>query len=319
MRRAALRGGRRRPLPFLAGSGVRGRARTRPATRPSASPTPTSSSPAGSWCRTGSSSRPTTPATPAASSPSTPGTGSTVGVTSLAVGPRWTSRRSRPPGRGTSGSATSATTGPSATRSRCSGCRSAAGTSRPRRRRTSSSTPTAPRDAEALVRHPLTGQLFVITKGIFGGTVYAAPRAAAGRPAQPPGGGRRGAGHRHRRDLPAGRRRGRDADLLRGVRRRLPVVAARHVVGAARAGPGRGHRGRPGRPAAQHRGRAVAGAVGAAARRGGRDRPARHGLDRPALARDRRVACRSRRARRRARPARGAWCRGRPAARRRPA
>jgi hypothetical protein len=32
-----------------------------------------------------------------------------------------------------------------------------------------------PRDAEALVRNPVTGQLFVITKGIFGGTVYAAP------------------------------------------------------------------------------------------------------------------------------------------------
>ena len=35
--------------------------------------------------------------------------------------------------------------------------------------------PDGPRDAEALVRHPLSGQLFVITKGIFGGTVYAAP------------------------------------------------------------------------------------------------------------------------------------------------
>ena len=35
--------------------------------------------------------------------------------------------------------------------------------------------PDGPRDAEALVRHPLTGQLFVITKGIFAGTVYAAP------------------------------------------------------------------------------------------------------------------------------------------------
>ena len=35
--------------------------------------------------------------------------------------------------------------------------------------------PDGPRDAEALVRHPLSGQLFVITKGIFGGAVYAAP------------------------------------------------------------------------------------------------------------------------------------------------
>lgn len=31
-------------------------------------------------------------------------------------------------------------------------------------------------DAEALVTHPITGQLFVITKGVFSGTVYAAPQ-----------------------------------------------------------------------------------------------------------------------------------------------
>lgn len=43
--------------------------------------------------------------------------------------------------------------------------------------------PDGARDAEALVRHPLTGQLFVITKGVFGGTVYAAPtRLRADRP-----------------------------------------------------------------------------------------------------------------------------------------
>lgn len=35
--------------------------------------------------------------------------------------------------------------------------------------------PDGARDAEALVRHPLTGQLFVITKGVFAGSVYAAP------------------------------------------------------------------------------------------------------------------------------------------------
>ncbi len=35
--------------------------------------------------------------------------------------------------------------------------------------------PDGARDAEALVSHPLTGQLFVITKGVFAGTVYAAP------------------------------------------------------------------------------------------------------------------------------------------------
>ncbi|MCW2738134.1 hypothetical protein [Nocardioides sp.] len=35
--------------------------------------------------------------------------------------------------------------------------------------------PDGARDAEALVRHPLTGQLFVITKDVFAGAVYAAP------------------------------------------------------------------------------------------------------------------------------------------------
>ncbi|WP_210650077.1 hypothetical protein [Nocardioides sp. SYSU D00065] len=35
--------------------------------------------------------------------------------------------------------------------------------------------PDGARDAEALVAHPLTGRLYVITKGVFSGTVYAAP------------------------------------------------------------------------------------------------------------------------------------------------
>ncbi|GAA1927754.1 hypothetical protein [Nocardioides hwasunensis] len=43
--------------------------------------------------------------------------------------------------------------------------------------------PDGARDAEALVRHPLTGRLFVITKGVFAGSVYAAPpRLRADRP-----------------------------------------------------------------------------------------------------------------------------------------
>lgn len=43
--------------------------------------------------------------------------------------------------------------------------------------------PDGARDAEGLVSHPLSGQLFVVTKGIFGGTVYAAPlRLRADRP-----------------------------------------------------------------------------------------------------------------------------------------
>ncbi len=43
--------------------------------------------------------------------------------------------------------------------------------------------PDGSHDAEALVSHPVTGRLFVITKGVFGGTVYAAPhRLRADRP-----------------------------------------------------------------------------------------------------------------------------------------
>lgn len=35
--------------------------------------------------------------------------------------------------------------------------------------------PDGAHDAEALLAHPLTGRLFVVTKGVFAGTVYAAP------------------------------------------------------------------------------------------------------------------------------------------------
>ena len=43
--------------------------------------------------------------------------------------------------------------------------------------------PDGARDAEALLVHPVTGQLFVVTKGVFAGTVYAAPaRLRADRP-----------------------------------------------------------------------------------------------------------------------------------------
>ena len=37
--------------------------------------------------------------------------------------------------------------------------------------------PGGPADAEALIAHPRTGRLFVVTKGVFGGEVYAAPSA----------------------------------------------------------------------------------------------------------------------------------------------
>ena len=67
----------------------------------------------------------------------------------------------------------------------------AAGAVRPRRpggrrrRRTSWSTRTGPHDAETLLAHPQTGQLFVVSKDIFGGAVYAAPRELVRRRAQP--------------------------------------------------------------------------------------------------------------------------------------
>jgi hypothetical protein len=37
--------------------------------------------------------------------------------------------------------------------------------------------PDGPHDAEALLAHPRTGRLFVVTKGVLGGTMYAAPSA----------------------------------------------------------------------------------------------------------------------------------------------
>jgi hypothetical protein len=38
--------------------------------------------------------------------------------------------------------------------------------------------PDGPRDAEAVLAHPRTGQLFVVSKNVFGGTVYAVPAGA---------------------------------------------------------------------------------------------------------------------------------------------
>ena len=125
--------------------------------------------------------------------------------------------------------------------------------------------PDGAHDAEALLAHPVTGRLFVVTKGVFAATVYAAPaRLRPDRPnrlapvAQAPG------LVTDASFLPGRWRRG-PADLLPRLRRRLPVVAAGDLVGAARAGPGRGGRRGRGRPAAQHRGRALHGPAGAAA------------------------------------------------------
>jgi hypothetical protein len=43
--------------------------------------------------------------------------------------------------------------------------------------------PDGPRDAETVLSHPRTGRLFVVSKNVFGGTVYAVPRGA--RPGAP--------------------------------------------------------------------------------------------------------------------------------------
>lgn len=40
--------------------------------------------------------------------------------------------------------------------------------------------PDGPRDAEALLAHPVTGRLYVVSKVVFGGSLYAAPRTLAG-------------------------------------------------------------------------------------------------------------------------------------------
>ena len=43
--------------------------------------------------------------------------------------------------------------------------------------------PDGPRDAESLLADPATGRLYVVSKGVFGGSLYAAPeRLSAGRP-----------------------------------------------------------------------------------------------------------------------------------------
>ena len=40
--------------------------------------------------------------------------------------------------------------------------------------------PDGPANAETLLAHPESGRLFVATKSVFGGTLYAAPAALAG-------------------------------------------------------------------------------------------------------------------------------------------
>ena len=186
--------------------------------------------------------------------------------------------------------------------------------------------PDGARDAEALVSHPVTGQLFLVTKGVFAGTVYAAPqRLRADRPNRLTEVGQAPGIVTDATFLPGG-----GGVVMRtysdGPPVGVPVVAGRRVVAAARPGPGRGRRPRRGRAAGQHRGSPLPGAPGRPAGVGRRDRPALARVDEPALARDgvRPAAARwlrrdLRRGPRRARPGRAASCRGRPAARRRPA
>ena len=104
--------------------------------------------------------------------------------------------------------------------------------------------PDGARDAEALVRHPLTGQLFVVTKGVFAGTVYAAPQQLrADRPNRLVEVGEAPGIVTDATFLPGG-----GGVVMRtyspGVRRGVPVVAVGVVLGPAGPGPGRGRRSR---------------------------------------------------------------------------
>ena len=104
-----------------------------------------------------------------------PGTGETVGVTHWST-TRPTSRRWPRPGPGTVwvgdigdnlGEPRRRRRSPGAGRAR-----------RPHGRRPTSyrlAYPDGAHDAETLLRDPVTGRLYVVTKGVFGGTVYAAP------------------------------------------------------------------------------------------------------------------------------------------------
>ena len=102
--------------------------------------------------------------------------GATVGRDALVGRRRPTSRRWRRPGPATSGSATSATTWRS--RSDVTITRVPVG----RGDRTVQPTsyrltyPGGATDAETLVRDPVTGRLYVATKNVFGGALYAVPR-----------------------------------------------------------------------------------------------------------------------------------------------
>ena len=152
---------------------------------------------------------------------------------------------------------------------------------RRRRRPTSWSTPTAPRDAETLLADPRTGRLLVASKGIFGGTLYAAPRELSADGPNPLRELGDDPADRHRRRVLPRRPAPRAARLRARGRLHLPRPRGGRRARPARAAAGRGDRGRRRRrgSTSASEGRARAGARGDAARRlravRGRRRPSR--------------------------------------------
>ena len=86
------------------------------------------------------------------------------------------SRHWHRPVRARSGSATSATTLVTAPTSRSPGSRSAGATARSDPTSYRLAYPGGARDAETLVRNPRTGRLYIASKNVFGGALYAVPR-----------------------------------------------------------------------------------------------------------------------------------------------
>ena len=128
--------------------------------------------------------RPTTRATAAALFTVDPATGETVGRHAVVRGSR--GRRGAGAGRRRRGLGRRHRRQPRRPRLGLGrrGCRSgAAATST--RRRTSWSTRRAPATPSRCWPTRATGRLYVVSKGVFGGRVYAAPRAAVRRPAEP--------------------------------------------------------------------------------------------------------------------------------------
>ena len=222
-----------------------------------------------------------------------PATGDTVGVTSWPTdpddvealapagpGPRLGRRHRRQPARPRLRRGA-----PGAGRSRRPGRRARGVRARlPRRRARRRGAGQPPRDRSALRHH----------EGRLRRHGVRRPAAAARRPAQPPDRGRPGAGHRHRRHVPARRRRGGHAHLLDGPPVGVPVVAgasSRGTLPAQDQGEGIALAGR--RAARQHRGRPLAGAPGGACRleAGATDLRRRRG--RACAGSRRRTACRS--------------------------